>query len=181
MSSGKPTDWENTKKQLLNPNPVINNRTWLDHAKDSQAGIIDLMVLEGKSTVEQIASRIPEASDPVKRVKQHLEHLQDGDSRQKNTNMKPHNLRIVEPNGILMFSLDDSITPEPPSNIIQNEAHLPSKEDFEAAYRKLTCLGESVSLDAVLGGIEEDLTQQGRSLKRNWRMITEENIKIWSK
>lgn len=99
MSSGKPEDWENTKNQLMNPNPVLKNRTWLGHlveykdGTNAQCGTIDLMVLEGKYSIAEIARKI---NNTIERVKDHLEHLQDGSSRDRAHGTKPHNLRIVE-------------------------------------------------------------------------------------
>ena len=58
---------------------------------------------------------------------------------------------------------------------------LPSKEDFESAYRTLSRLGESVSIDTVLDKIEANANNNGLFLKNNWRMLTEANIDIWSK
>lgn len=55
MSSAKPDDWENTKKQLMNPNPISKNRTWLGHHIEKQSGTIDLMVLQGKFSIKEIA------------------------------------------------------------------------------------------------------------------------------
>lgn len=67
-----------------------------------------------------------------------------------------------------------------PLNIVA--AYLPSKEDFESAYRGLmTHPGEDISFDAVLDQMEINVKEKGLSLKNTWRMITEENIKIWSK
>lgn len=110
MSSGKPTDWEDTKKQMISPCPVLGNETWLGHrimkknGSHYQAAKIDLMVLEGISTINEIAREI---NNTVKRVEDHLEHLQDGDSRNTKSNMKPHKLRIVKSvDGKVKFNLD---------------------------------------------------------------------------
>ena len=103
MSSGKPEDWENTKKQLVNPDPVSKNKTWLGHHVKKQSGTIDLMVLQGKYSIKEIAEEIDRISDidmpfdaRIKRVEDHLDHLQTGDSRGKASGMKPHKLRIVK-------------------------------------------------------------------------------------
>lgn len=99
MSSGKSEDWENTKNQLMNPNPILNNKTWLGHrvknkdGTDVQSGTIDLMVLEGKYSISEIARKI---NNTIERVEEHLDHLQTGDSRGKSSGMKPHKLRIVK-------------------------------------------------------------------------------------
>jgi hypothetical protein len=99
MSSGKPEDWENTKKQLMNPDPVSKNKTWLRHrvknkdGTNAQCGPIDLMVLEGKYSISEIAQKI---NNMIMRVDDHLKHLQDGNSRGKAAGTKPHNLQIVK-------------------------------------------------------------------------------------
>ena len=180
MSSGMPSDWENTKAQLNNPYPVIKNRTWLNHGVNTQAGIIDLMVLEGTHSIEHIASKIPEASNPIKRVKDHLEHLQEGDSRQKNTDMKPHRLHIVTgANGAVMFS-SENIKNIGRDLISDKNSYTPIKEDFELAYRALVRLGETIFIDSVLNQIEINTMNKGLLLENNWRIITETKIAVWS-
>ena len=59
--------------------------------------------------------------------------------------------------------------------------YLPTKEEFESAYRALTRSGESISIDAVLDQIESNAKKNGLSIKGNWRIITEKNIEIWSR
>jgi hypothetical protein len=61
----------------------------------------------------------------------------------------------------------------------QGNTYLPTKEDFEVAYRTLTRLGEHIPVDAVLDQIEISLKKEGHMLKNDWRMITESNIEIW--
>ena len=63
----------------------------------------------------------------------------------------------------------------------QDNNYLPTKEDFESAYRALTRPGETIAIDAVLAQLESNVKKKGLSLKSNWRMITEKNIEIWSK
>lgn len=63
----------------------------------------------------------------------------------------------------------------------ENSGYEPNIEDFESAYRALTRVDECGSIDAILDQIEINLTKEGHSLKSNWRMIIEENIKIWLK
>jgi len=58
---------------------------------------------------------------------------------------------------------------------------LPTKEDFESAYRALTRPGETISIDSVLDQMEINAKKIGLSLKSNWRMVTEQSIEIWSK
>lgn len=54
-------------------------------------------------SIKEIAEEIARISDAdmsfdarIKRVEDHLDHLQDGDSRGKTSGMKPHKLRIVK-------------------------------------------------------------------------------------
>jgi hypothetical protein len=99
MSSGKPEDCENTKRQLMHPDPISKNRTWLGHlvkykdGTNAQCGTIDLMVLEGKYSISEIARKI---NNTIERVERHLNHLQTGDASVKASDMKPHKLRIVK-------------------------------------------------------------------------------------
>ncbi len=62
----------------------------------------------------------------------------------------------------------------------QGKVILPSKLDFESAYRSLTCPGNSISLDAVLDQIETNAKKKGLLLNSNWRIIMEKNIEIWA-
>jgi len=62
-----------------------------------------------------------------------------------------------------------------------DNTYLPTKEDFESAYRTLTRFGETVFVDAVLDQIEINAKKESRTLKNNWRLITESSIEIWSK
>lgn len=59
--------------------------------------------------------------------------------------------------------------------------YLPTKEDFEAAYRRRCSLGGKIAIDLVLDQIEIDAISSGHILKKNWRQITEKNIELWSK
>jgi hypothetical protein len=184
MTNGKPDDWENTKKQLMNPDPVSNNKTWLNHrvknidGTNAQCGPIDLMVLEGKYSISEIAQKI---NNTIMRVKDHLEHLQDGSSRDRAHGTKPHNLKIVTgANDKVMFSSESRSSYKYSDIVTDNKKdYLPSKEFFESAYRMLTQPGGDVSLDAVLHQIEINAKKEGLLLKNNWRMITERNIEIW--
>lgn len=63
----------------------------------------------------------------------------------------------------------------------KDDAFLPTKEEFESAYRKLVRPVEGISIDAVLDQIETNANNKSLTLPSNWRMITEKNIEIWSK
>jgi|GEM_PF-1861726 len=187
MSCGKPDDWENTKKQLISPNPVSNNETWLGHRlekKDGtpyQAARIDLMVLAGRYTVDEMAKK---NNISLKRAEDHLEHLQDGDSRNRNSAMKPHKLKIIkDTNGIVRFASDMPSNYNCTDYFINGDknSHLPTREDFESAYRMLARPGDSIQIDSVLNQIEVNARKNLVLLKNNWRIITEKNIEDWSK
>jgi hypothetical protein len=62
----------------------------------------------------------------------------------------------------------------------QINSYLPSKKDFESAYRMLAQLGEAVSVDSVLEQVEIIIKNNGLSLRNDWRMLTERNIAIWA-
>jgi len=75
--------------------------------------------------------------------------------------------------------LEGSSSPAMQSTAMEQTPAVPTKEDFEAAYRTLVRPGESVSIDAVLDQMEISATNECHSLKNDWRMITEANVKIW--
>lgn len=58
--------------------------------------------------------------------------------------------------------------------------YLPTKEDCETAIRQLYDENVQARTEQVLDRIEKNVTSKGMTLKSNWRMITEENMKIWS-
>jgi hypothetical protein len=62
----------------------------------------------------------------------------------------------------------------------ENGNYLPTKEDCEAAIRQLSDENVQARTGQVLDRIEKNVTSRGMTLKPNWRMITEENMKIWS-
>jgi hypothetical protein len=62
----------------------------------------------------------------------------------------------------------------------ENANYLPTKEDCDAAIRQLFDENLEGQTKQVLDRIEKNVTSKGMALKPNWRMITEENMKIWS-
>ena len=63
-----------------------------------------------------------------------------------------------------------------------DEAYLPTREDFESAYKMLTHIRGEILIDRILDQIETSVKNAGFSLKRDWRIITEKNIlDTWSK
>lgn len=114
MSSGMMSDWEETKRQLTDPNPIKDGKTWLRHNVASQSGQIDLLVLSGQFSIDEMVDELRRQGlfgqehtyeQSVKRVKDHLAHLQQGDARNRASGMKPHNLKLVERNGKWSFDV----------------------------------------------------------------------------
>lgn len=76
-----------------------------------------------------------------------------------------------------IISMAIALPKEPP-----HRSYLPNREDFESAYRSLARLGQEVSIDDVLDKIASDAIKAGFTLKDQWRMKTERNIReFWSK
>ena len=64
----------------------------------------------------------------------------------------------------------------------RNEEYLPTREDFESAYKMLAHTGVEISVEKILDQIEVNTKDAGRQLKSNWRKITEKNIfDVWPK
>ena len=76
----------------------------------------------------------------------------------------------------------DLISKNNRNNKIEAGLYIPTKEDFEKAYRKLEKRHkQGVPIDEVLDTMEANLTERGRKLQENWRSITEQKIKERSK
>lgn len=107
MSAGIEADYCATLRQLRKPNPIKDGKTWLRHRINSQAAIIDLMILEGKYSKKIIACELESktnCTNPVARIERHIDHLQKADGVDAWTNNIPHKCKIKEVNGILMFT-----------------------------------------------------------------------------
>lgn len=114
MSSGLISDKEDTKKLLLPPSPVKNGKTWLRHSVNAQAGQIDLMLLAGNYNTNEMVEELKQRGlfdnamsyeHCVKRVMNHLDHLREGDWRNRASGMKPHKLKLIEVNGKWSFDV----------------------------------------------------------------------------
>jgi hypothetical protein len=98
MSNGRIGDWENTLEQMKNPNPIKDGFTWLRHKADSQADVIDIMILEGRYTIDEIADKLDSIfgiinrKSRIGRIKSAIDHY----TIHMNVNMKPHNLKIIK-------------------------------------------------------------------------------------
>lgn len=100
MTKWRKGDWERTKEVIAGKRPAIENgETWLRHSEGSSCFKIDLEILKGTSSVEEIAKA---SGCPINRVTNHLYHLQE----KKDRTMEPHHLRVHEINGKVMFNRD---------------------------------------------------------------------------
>jgi hypothetical protein len=164
INRNKDEDRYNTR-QMVNKDPEnFSKKNWLGHS--GAAAKIDVMLLQGGGFEELLTSgRKPNA------VRSHLTHLKDahGLSYEKNDD------------GIYIFSVcrDAEIGTRSKEKTGQNE-YLPTKEDCEAVIRQLSDEDVQARTGQVLDRIEKNVTSKGMTLKPNWRMITEENMKIWS-
>ena len=98
MSSGNMDDLSKTKSVAKSAIPTVSRgKTWLGHFENRQSGLIDLLILEGIYSVKEIAIKVestfPGVTDSVKRVKEHIEHLRTGNSRDRL--QEPHRLKIT--------------------------------------------------------------------------------------
>lgn len=73
-----------------------------------------------------------------------------------------------------------SIEKSQTSHADQESYYLPTREDFETAYRRLAGCGEAVPVNAVLQEIGVMVEGGGRTLNPQWRAITERNIEMWA-
>jgi len=60
--------------------------------------------------------------------------------------------------------------------------YIPTKDDCERVIKKISISNIETEVNFVdfLTELEKDLTEKGITLKRNWRVITEANLKLWS-
>lgn len=59
--------------------------------------------------------------------------------------------------------------------------YLPSKEYVESSIKAISSIGDHIDIDTLLDFIEKKAKNDGLLLQDNWRYITEENLKIWSR
>jgi len=60
--------------------------------------------------------------------------------------------------------------------------YLPTKNDCERVMEKISdsTSENETDLEEFLTELEKDLAKKGKNLKSNWKIITEENLKLWS-
>jgi hypothetical protein len=87
-------------------------KTWLRHLESAQSGLIDIMLLEGRYSVQEIAEEINVrfGYKPIevrkKRVEDHLAHLAEGgNDRGTWQGMEPHRLRLKSVDEKWMFDV----------------------------------------------------------------------------
>ena len=106
MSKWENGDWESTKEVISGKRPATKGgKTWLRHSKDRKDGSsyrIDLEVLKGTSSIEEIAEAV---GCQVIRVMIHLDHLQE----RKDKQTEPHHLKIKKVGGKVMFDVGESL------------------------------------------------------------------------
>ena len=113
MSKPQMDDAEQTKKQIQYPCPINGRRTWLGHLADGESGLIDLMILEEKYTIKEMAMILSSNKALTskdlkaweKRINDHIEHLatKEGDAKNRASGVGGHNLKIKEVQRKLMF------------------------------------------------------------------------------
>jgi len=91
MSSGLKLDRADTAYAERAHSLTLKNRNWLRHGKETTAGKIDQMILDG-ATIEQMAKG---AKTTKATVSVHLTHLR-----------KVHKLSIVKKDGVLRYDVD---------------------------------------------------------------------------
>jgi hypothetical protein len=107
MSNGIETDYNATVRQLQNPDPIKDGKTWLRHKINSQTAIIDLMILEGKYSKRDIARELEnktDCKDPLRRIESHIDHLQNAEGVDAGRGNIPHSCKIKEISGKIMFT-----------------------------------------------------------------------------
>lgn len=107
---------KNMRAGLRPPNPVKDRKTWLRHNVTSQSGQIDLLVLSGQFSSDEMVDELRKQGlfgqehtyeQSVKRVKDHLAYLKQGDARNRASGMKTHNLKLIEVGGKWSFAVSD--------------------------------------------------------------------------
>ena len=104
--------------------------------------------------------------------------------------IKPMNYAVIE-NGVVKL-IQKSVTQSEvqvrkitkgnaSKNITDN--YLPTKSECERVIKKISrsTTKTDIDLEELLVELKKDLTEKGKTLKSNWKIITEENLKLWFK
>ena len=99
---------------IKRPKPYNNGKTWLRQKERSKAATIDVMILEGIHTVEEIAKALylmcpnkKPLETQISLVEGHIENLQNGESWGGSVSTIPHGLKIkVGADKVVKFYLD---------------------------------------------------------------------------
>ncbi|MGD8389514.1 MAG: hypothetical protein PVG49_20375 [Desulfobacteraceae bacterium] len=100
MSTGKPEDPQQTAELLRLIRPEGAGTTWLGHSVNQQSGCIDMLLLTGDFTREEMAGVLSRryGERPLKewrrRINAHFAHLQAGERGNRSSSMKPHGLKL---------------------------------------------------------------------------------------
>jgi hypothetical protein len=116
----------------------------------------------------------------LKKIMWDCQQLANGNPQLDVDEMIKKIINWTEKKGRIAKALENNTAPRV-TNLSESRGFLPSKENCEYAYRMLSRLGESVSVDEILDLVEINCKENGHSLKNNWRVITEKNIELWAK
>ncbi len=144
---------------------TAENNPW-GHKEGDIGNTIDYCIELGIFTKDQIATL---AGSKINKVNSHINHLE-----------KEKGFKVIVNNNDIVSFQDAATKIKNQRNLSApeelNKYYLPTKEDCDRAINDLQ-QGTTVE---VLDRIEKNVTSQGFILKSNWRIITEENMKIWS-
>ncbi|MDX8338780.1 hypothetical protein SLH46_06285 [Draconibacterium sp. IB214405] len=114
MSKPHALDEQDTIKLLKRPNPIDGHTTWLRHRIGSEAGTIDLLILEGKYTIKDMIRILKQDhtfrkktdKEWERRVMNHIEHLSTIEGDARNFTTEGHNLKVEvsDSTGIISFN-----------------------------------------------------------------------------
>ena len=115
MTTKQPGDRAKTYDIVKNRNqvPIRDGKSWLRHS--GQAAEIDKMIWEEKYSIKEMAEALNDESKGfgwlsiskrIKRIRNHMDHLQTGDSKGNWHGQEPHLLKLREIRGKWRFDLD---------------------------------------------------------------------------
>ncbi len=98
-------------------------------------------------------------------------------------NLKNSKYSPTEPESMFWIS-EEEIKRLTNNNNIYNTTHnknnyLPTREDCEKAYKKLSELNKDIPIDELFSQLEKDVIARGKFLHPDWLSITKNNLKQW--